>query len=63
MQRGEIDGKPDMMTFFVRDYKNLSKTRDIVSRDRLIDGTVMSAVVAGRSVAFRPKVLGLPQGL
>ncbi|KAK7946711.1 uncharacterized protein PG986_011032 [Apiospora aurea] len=46
-QRGECLSKPDMASFFIQEHRQDSEIRDKQSRDHLLSGTMVSAVVAG----------------
>lgn len=48
VQRGEKEGKLDMSSWFIEEYKGLEGTRDPTSLTNLLSGTAVSAVVAGR---------------
>ncbi|KAF2759925.1 cytochrome P450 [Pseudovirgaria hyperparasitica] len=43
----QTDEKADMASWFIDEYHNLSEVRDLQSRQRLLGGTAVSAIVAG----------------
>ncbi|RYP82600.1 hypothetical protein DL769_001594 [Monosporascus sp. CRB-8-3] len=47
VDRGERDGKMDMASWFIDEYKELKGKKDVKALNNLLSGTAVSAVVAG----------------